>query len=149
MPEIVPLSEEGPPPPSAEAPAAVEVIEAASAREVAEATHDFGIPAAVAEPVPEYAAPHEEPAPQAEPPVEFKPEPVVAAKPAPEPAPEPVPAPSVIVTKAEPRSAAPASEAPPVTAVKKADAAPKQREKEPEKTFFSLWLDMVFGRKKQ
>jgi hypothetical protein len=53
----------------------------------------------------------------------------------------------VIVTKAEPRRAEPAPEAP-VTTVKKTDTAPKQHEKEPEKTFFSLWLDMVFGRKK-
>jgi hypothetical protein len=150
MPEIEPLAEEVPPPPvpSPEAPAAVEVIEAASAREVAEATHDFGIPAAEAGPVPEYAAPHEEPAPQAEAPVKFKPEPVVAAEPAPVPAPEPAPAPSVIVTKAEPRQAAPAPDAPPVEAVKKTDVAPKQPQKEPEKSFFSLWLDMVFGRRK-
>ena len=150
MPEIEPLAEEVPPPPvpGPEAPAVVDVIEAASAREVAEATHDFGIPAAVAGPVPEYAAPHEEPAPQAEAPVEFKPEPVVAAEPAPVPAPEPSPAPSVIVTKAEPRQAAPAPDAPPVEAVKKTDVAPKQPQKEPEKSFFSLWLDMVFGRRK-
>ena len=87
MPEIVPLDEEvtPPPAPSPEAPAAVDVVEAASAREVAEATHDFGIPAAEAGPVAEYAAPHEEPAPQAEAPVEFKPEPVAAAEPAPNP----------------------------------------------------------------
>ena len=42
------------------APAVVGVIEAASAREVAEATHDFGIPAAEAGHVPEYAAPRAE-----------------------------------------------------------------------------------------
>ena len=142
MPEIVPLAEEAPPPP------VPSPIEAASAREVAEATHDFGIPAAVAGPVPEYAAPHEEPAPQAEPPAKFKREPVVAAKPAPGPAPEPAPAPSVIVTKTEPRPAARAREVPPVRTVKKTDAASKQQQKEPEKTFFSLWFDMVFGRKK-
>ncbi len=148
MPEIEPLAEEVAPPPvpSPEAPADVGVIEAASAREVAEATHDFGIPAAVAEPVPDYAAPHEEPAPQAEAPVEVKPEPAAAAEPAPEPA--PAPAPSVVVTKAEPRRSAPQPDAPPVTAVKKTDAAPKEPKKEPEKTFFSIWLDMVFGRKK-
>ncbi len=105
MPEIEPFAEEAPPPPvpSPEAPPVVEVIEAASAREVAEATHDFGIPAAEAGPVPEYAAPHEEAAPQAEAPVEFKPEPVVTAAPRAEPAPEPAPAPPVIVTKTEPR----------------------------------------------
>lgn len=149
MPEIEPLAEEAPPPPvpSAEPPAAAEVIEAASAREVAEATHDFGIPAAEAGPVPEYAAPHEEPAPQAEAPIAFKPEPV-AAKPAPEPAPKPAAAPSMIVTKAEPRSASAASRAAPITPAQKIEANPKPQQKEPEKTFFSLWLDMVFGRKK-
>ena len=132
MPEIVPLTEEVPPPavPSPEAPALVEVIQAASAREVAEATHDFGIPAAEAGHVPEYAAP------QAVAPVEFKPEPAVAA------------APRVIVTKAEPRSASAARAAMPVRPAKTIETAPKPQHKDPEKTFFNLWFDMVFGRKK-
>jgi hypothetical protein len=131
MPEIVPLAEEAPPPavPSPKAPAQ-EVIQAASAREVAEATHDFGIPAAEAGHVPEYAAS------QAVAPAGFKPEPAVAA------------APRVIVTKAEPRSASTAQAAKPVRAAKTIETAPKPQHKDPEKTFFSLWLEMVFGRKK-
>ena len=62
------------------APAVVGVIEAASAREVAEAAHDFGIPAAAAGQAPEYAAPHAEPALQAVAPVEFKPKPAEAVR---------------------------------------------------------------------
>jgi hypothetical protein len=137
MPEIVPLTEE--------APAVVGVIEAASAREVAEATHDFGIPAAAAGQVPEYAAPHKEPAPQA---VEFKPGPAVAAATAPETAAEKAAAPRGIGTKAERRPASTARAATPVRPTKTIETAPKPQHKDPEKTFFSLWLDMLFGRKK-
>jgi hypothetical protein len=143
MPEIEPLAEEpaaAPPAASPETTVSVEVIEAASAREVAEATHDFGTPAAEAGDVPDYAARHEEPAARAEP-VEL-PEPMGAA----EPAPEKAAAPTVIVTKADPRPASAAPAATPVTPAKTIEANPRQ--KEPEKTFFSLWLDMVFGRKK-
>ena len=125
MPEILPLTEE----PVTEPPA-VKVIQARSAREVAEATHDFGIPAAEAGHVPEYGAP------QAAAPVEFKPKPAVAV------------APRVIVTKAEPRSASAERAAMPVRPAKTIETAPKPQHKDPEKTFFSLWLEMVFGRKK-
>lgn len=143
MPEIVPLAEEAPPHPvrGPGAAAAVGVIEAASAREVAEATHDFGIPAAEAGHVPEYAAPHEKP-------VEFKPKPAVAAAHALEPAAEKAVAPRVIVTKAEPRSASAAPAATPVRPAKTIETAPKPQHEEPEKTFVSLWFDMVFGRKR-
>jgi hypothetical protein len=128
MPEIVPLTEE--------APALAEVIQAASAREVAEATHDFGIPAAAAGQVPEYAAPHAEPALQAVAPVEFKPKPAEDA------------APRVIVTKAERRPASAAAASTPVKPAKTVETVPKPQHKEQEKTFFSLWFDMVFGRKR-
>jgi hypothetical protein len=118
------------------APAVVGVIEAASAREVAEATHDFGIPAAAAGQVREYAAPHAEPAHQAVAPAEFKPKPAVAA------------GPRVIVTKAEPRSASAAGAATPVRPAKAIETAPKPQHNESDKTFFNLWFDMVFGRKR-
>jgi hypothetical protein len=111
------------------------VIEAASAREVAEATHDFGIPAAAAGQAPEYAAPHAEPALQAAP-VEFKPKPVVAA------------GPRVIVTKAEPRSASTARAATPVRPAKTTETTPKPQHNEPDRAFFNLWFDMMFGRKR-
>ena len=118
------------------APAVVGVIEAASAREVAEATHDFGIPAAAAGQVREYAAPHAEPAHQAVAPAEFKPKPAVAA------------GPRVIVTKAEPRSASAARAATPVRPAKAIETEPKPQHNESDKTFFNLWFDMVFGRKR-
>ena len=117
-----------PRPRSLGAPAVVGVIEAASAREVAEATHDFGIPAAAAGQAPEYAASHAEPALQAVAPVEFKPE--------------------VIVTKAEPRSASTARAATPIRPAKTIETASKPQHNEPDKTFFSLWFDMVIGRKR-
>jgi hypothetical protein len=147
MPEIVPLAEEAAPPPvrSPEAPAVVEVIQAASAREVAEATHDFGIPAAEARHVPEYAAPHKEPAPQA---VEFKRGPAVAAATAPESAAEKAAAPRVIVTKAERRPPTAAAASTPVRPAKTVETVPKPQHQEQEKTFFSLWFDMLFGRKR-
>ena len=110
------------------APAVVGVIEAASAREVAEATHDFGIPAAAAGQAPEYAASHAEPPLQAVAPVEFKPE--------------------VIVTKAEPRSASTARAATPIRPAKTIETASKPQHNESDKTFFNLWFDMVFGRKR-
>ena len=110
------------------APAVVGVIEAASAREVAEATHDFGIPAAAAGQAPEYAASHAEPALQAVAPVEFRPE--------------------VIVTKAEPRSASTARAATPIRPAKTIETASKPQHNESDKTFFSLWFDMVIGRKR-
>ncbi len=152
MPEIVPIADEleaTPPEASPEAPVVVEAMEAASARAVAEATHDFGTPAIEAGPVQEYAAPHQEPAHQAETSVEFRPEPESAVyAPPPEVAAETAAAPRVALAKPEPEPASPAPEAPPVIAVKKIDSVPKAQQKEPEKTFFSLWLDMVFGRKK-
>ena len=110
------------------APAVVGVIEAASAREVAEAAHDFGIPAAAAGQAPEYAASHAEPPLQAVAPVEFRPE--------------------VIVTKAEPRSASTARAATPIRPAKTMETAPKPQHNEPDKTFFNLWFDMVIGRKR-
>ena len=110
------------------APAVVGVIEAASAREVAEAAHDFGIPAAAAGQAPEYAASHAEPPLQAVAPVEFRPE--------------------VIVTKAEPRSASTARAATPIRPAKTIETASKPQHNEPDKTFFSLWFDMVIGRKR-
>ena len=104
------------------------VIEAASAREVAEAAHDFGIPAAAAGQAPEYAASHAEPALQAVAPVEFRPE--------------------VIVTKAEPRSASTARAATPIRPAKTIETASKPQHNESDKTFFNLWFDMVIGRKR-
>jgi hypothetical protein len=123
-----------PRPRSPGAPAVVGLIEAASAREVAEATHDFGIPAAAAGQPPEYAAPHADPALQA--PVEFKAKPVEPA------------APRVIVTKAEPRSASTARAATPVRPAKTTETAPKPQHNEPDRAFFNLWFDMMFGRKR-
>ena len=152
MPEIVPLAgelESKPPVASPEAPVVAGVEEAASAREVAEATHDFGTPALEAGQVQEYAAPHQEPAPQAETLAQFKPEPEASVSaPAPEVPAKTAAAPPVALAGPEPEPAPPAPKAPPVIAVKKIDAAPKAQQKEPEKTFFSLWLDMVFGRNK-
>ena len=169
------------------APAAapvVEAIEAASAREVAEAAHDFGSPAMQAEPMADYVARHEgygrqsdagvqsepelqaseaaheapqerEPAvevveaervfehpipggPQAEAPISAPATPVEAVPAAPEP------------VVARPAAEAPSRvrEVPPVTVIKKVETGPKEVEKHPEKTFFSLWLDMLFGRRK-
>jgi hypothetical protein len=190
MPEIEPIPEPlTTPSATAEAPVVVEVIEAESAREVAEAAHDFGSPAIQAEPMAEYAARHEgyahesdavvevesEPEPAAaapahEAPAEVEPEPTyehvevterveeqhpVPADPeavAPAPAPERLaePAPAAPEPVAPPKAAAPSPvrEVPPVTAVKKVETGPKVVEKHPEKTFFSLWLDMLFGRRK-
>jgi hypothetical protein len=118
------------------APAVVGVIEAASAREVAEAAHDFGIPAAEAGHVPEYATPYAEPALEAVAPIEFKPKPAVAG------------APGVIVTKAEPRSASTARAATPVRPAKTIETSPKPQHNEPDRAFFNLWFDMMFGRKR-
>jgi len=125
MPEILPLTEE----PVTEPPA-VKVIQARSAREVAEATHDFGIPAGEAG---QTALAFERKA--------------AASAPAPGAAAEAPVEPSMIVTKAERRPASPTPETPKVAA-KTFEAAPKQQHKTPEKTFFSLWLDMVFSRRK-
>jgi hypothetical protein len=125
-----------PRPRSPGAAAVVGVIEAASAREVAEATHDFGIPAAAGGDVPEYAEPHADPAPQGVAPVEFKPKPAVAA------------GPRVIVTKAEPRSASTARAATPLRPAKTTETTPKPQHNEPDRAFFNLWFDMMFGRKR-
>ena len=132
MPEILPLTEE----PVTEPPAA-DVTQALSAREVAEATHDFGTPAAEAGHMPGHGARREEAASYAETARAFERKAAASAR----------VEPSMIVTKAERRSASPAPEAPKVAA-KTFDAAPKQQHREPEKTFFSLWLNMVFGRRK-
>ena len=132
MPEILPLTEE----PVTE-PLAADVTQAPSAREVAEATHDFGTPAAEAGHVPGHGARREEAASYAETARAFERKAAASAR----------VEPSMIVTKAERRSASPAPEAPKVAA-KTFEAAPKQQHKAPEKTFFSLWLDMVFGRRK-
>lgn len=264
MPEVLPIGIE----PITEASLAQEVAEVASIREVVEAAHDLGSPAAAAVHVPDYAAPHEElapahqapaepevpahaheappaeaahapehiepiaeqvlehaaaealqaapepeiaahaheaplaeaapapahnepeieqalehaaaPAPHAAPleeaapaPAHIQPEvePVVEhlAAPAPQAAPEPVieaQAPAVEPAAVQPAARAPepapepkpkVSAVPPVqekpsaAAPKKAEAGPKEepKSKQPQKTFFSLWLDMVFGRKKQ
>ncbi len=206
MPEVLPLDIE-PASTSASAvpPLPREGTEAASVRDVVEAAHDVGSPAVAAVHIPDYAAPHEEAAPEApaaaepevpalvheapaaeaahapepaEPEVEHVPE--HPAAPAQQAAPEPeiaAPAPAHEVSAAEPvqpvvepaieHAAAPAPEpvaepapevgaAPPVeekpaaAAPKKAEAGRKEapKPKEPQKTFFSLWLDMVFGRKK-
>jgi hypothetical protein len=75
---------------------------------------------------PEYAAPHAEPALQA---------PVAAA-------------PRVIVTKAEPRSASTERAATPVRPAKAIETAPKPQHHEPDRAFFNLWFDMMFGRKR-
>jgi len=52
------------------------------------------------------------------------------------------------VTKAEPRSTSTARAATPVRPAKTIETAPEPQHKDPEKTFFNLWFDMVFGRKK-
>ncbi len=168
------------------APAAapvVEVIEAGSAREVAEAAHDFGSPAMQAEPMAEYAARHEGYERQSDASVQSEPE-VQASAAAHEASQETEPADEVVEAErvfehpipgglqaAAPMSAPetpveavpaapepvarPAAEAPsrvrevpPVTVIKKVETGPKEVEKHPEKTFFSLWLDMLFGRRK-
>ena len=100
-------------------------------------------PAPRAAPEPEIAvhAPEAPPAEAAHAPEPIEPEvaerPAAAAQPAPEPKPEVSAAP-------------PAQEKPAAAASKKADAGRKEepKPKERQKTFFSLWLDMVFGRKK-
>ena len=195
MPEIEPIPE-----PltasstTAEAPVVIEEIEAASAREVAEAAHDFGSPAMQAEPMAEYVARHEgyahqpdavvevvepepepeAPAPAHEAPAEVEPEPIaaeptheyveiterveehpipaapeaVAPAPAPERLAEPAPAAPEPVAAPKPPAPSPVREVPSMTAVKKVETGPKVVEKHPEKTFFSLWLDMLFGRRK-
>jgi hypothetical protein len=132
MPEILPLTEE----PVTEPPA-VKGIQALSAREVAQATHDFGTPAAEAGHVPDHGARREEAASYAETARAFERKAAASAR----------VEPSMIVTKAERRPASPTPETPKVAA-KTFEAAPKQQHKTPEKTFFSLWVDMVFGRRK-
>jgi hypothetical protein len=107
--------------PLTEEPPAADVTQALPAREVAEATR------------------REEAASYAETALAFERKAAASAK-------APV-EPSMIVTKAERRPASPAAEAPKVAA-KTFEAAPKQQHKTPEKTFFSLWFDMVFGRRK-
>ncbi len=181
MPEIEPVQDEPAPAPAA-APLGVEIIEAGSAREVAEAAHDFGSPAMQAEPMAEYAARHEGYGRQSDASVQSEPEaqaspaahessqeaepvydyveaagrvmehPVSAAPEAAPPMSAPqMPAEAAPVAPA-PKPAAeapsPVREVPPVTIIKKVETAPKEVEKHAEKTFFSLWLDMVFGRKK-
>ncbi|MBT3071659.1 hypothetical protein KKP04_12360 [Rhodomicrobium sp. Az07] len=122
-----------------------------SARDVAEATHDLGSPAeaAASGPVQEYGA--------RETPTEPRPVPVFeaatpsdeaapaqhqeASPPQPTAHPQPVP----VYEAAPPREAASAQqqEAAP-------EAGPGERQAKPQeqKTLFSLWLDMVFGKKK-
>ncbi len=163
------------------APAAapvVEVIEAGSAREVAEAAHDFGSPAMQAEPMAEYAARHEgygrqpDASDQSEPEVQASPsahegsqerEPADEVVEAAERVfehpvagvPQAAAAPAEAVPAAPQPVAQPAAEAPspvrelrPATVIKKVETGPREVEKHPEKTFFSLWLDMLFGRRK-
>jgi hypothetical protein len=132
MPEILPLTEE----PVTEPPA-VKGIQALSAREVAQATHHFGTPAAEAGHVPDHGARREEAASYAETARAFERKAAASAR----------VEPSMIVTKAERRPASPTPETPKVAA-KTFETAPKQQHKTPEKTFFSLWVDMVFGRRK-
>ena len=149
----------GPPPATEETPATAEVIEPQSAREVAEATHDFGTPALATGEVSEYAPPHKdeietahefgtpEHAPlhkeEAEPPVEasaFKP-----AAPAPEVlADEPAASSSASFGSAASPKVATAQRIEPLSN----EPLSKENHEHPEKTFFSLWLDMLFGRKK-
>ncbi len=155
MPEVLPIE------PLAQAPAAP--IEAASVREVVEAAHEIGTPALAAEPLPEpFAAPEvppqpapaPEPAPAAAIDIPPAPEPAPAAAidvkparhpepaPAPEPAPKPQPSPAAAAPKPEAAAPAPAA---------RREAAPKKEPKpkdNQQKTFFSMWLDMVFGRRK-
>ena len=52
------------------------------------------------------------------------------------------------IAKRQAKAPWPVREVPPVTVIKKVETGPREIEKHPEKTFFSLWLDMVFGRKK-
>jgi hypothetical protein len=126
-PEIAVHAPEAPPAEAAHAPEPIEP-------EVAER------PAAAAQPAPEpEIAAH---APAREVPAAEPVQPVVEqAAPAPQPAPEPKP---------EVSAAPPAQEKAAAAASKKADAGRKEEPlpKQRQKTFFSLWLDMVFGRKK-
>ena len=121
--------------------AVAEIVEPQSAREVAEATHDFGTPALATGRVPEYAAPHSaESHENADLPVPR------LQSPAPDQAvDEQKSASPVIVTKAEPRTP-PSAEAAKVATAQRIDTA--SGEQHQEKTFFSLWLEMLFGRKK-
>lgn len=176
----------GPPSATEETPASAEVIEPQSAREVAEATHDFGTPALATGEVSEYAPPHKEESETAH---DFG-APALAPGEVPEYAPAhkdeietahefgtPEHAP-LHKEEAEPPVEAsalkPAASAPEVSADEPAAsssasfgsaASPKvataqrieplsneplskENHEHPEKTFFSLWLDMLFGRKK-
>ncbi len=130
-----------PPAPAAEVEAAPEVPAPSPAYEAPPA------PAAEVEAAPEVPAPspayEAPPAPAAE--VEAAPE-----VPAPAPAYKAPPAPPAEVEAApEVAASAPVYEAPPAPA-KKAGTGVKEEPapKEPQKTFFSLWLDVVFGRRK-
>ncbi|WP_127078777.1 hypothetical protein [Rhodomicrobium lacus] len=128
-------------------PAPVDVI---SARDVVEATHDLGSPADVTSgPIQEYGA-HETP-------VEAQPVPVFeATQPSEEAAPaqpqEAAPYQPEAVAEAQPvpvYEAAQPQEPAPAQPDEPAPAKPAERQKPQEqKTFFSLWLDMVFGKKK-
>jgi hypothetical protein len=167
MPEVLPIE------PVAQAVS----VEPASVREVVEAAHDIGAPALAALPealaaveaapaapepapataievdaAPEPAAaiapePEPAPAPAAEIQPAPKPEPEVATAAAveirPAPAPEPAAAPKPETVRPKPEAAAPAAKrAEPL----KKESKPKDETK--QKTFFGLWLDTIFGRKK-
>ncbi|MBJ7544823.1 hypothetical protein [Rhodomicrobium udaipurense] len=147
-PEAEPAEQPGDAQPEAAEAAAAESI---SARDVAEATHDLGSPAeAASEPVQEYGSRETRAEPQ--------PVPVFAAT-----------QPSDVAEPAQPQEAAPsqsqaAAEPQPVPVYEAAQsrepvqeqpqepasAKPAERQSKPQaqKTLFSLWLDMVFGKKK-
>ncbi len=155
MPEIEPIPEEAVTAPVA-APVDVDAIEAGSAREVAEAAHDFGSLAMQAEPMAEYAARHASHSRQSDASVRSESEEALREA---EPAHEDVEAAKRVtaapeaaaqepIAKRQAKAPWPVREVPPVTVIKKVETGPREIEKHPEKTFFSLWLDMVFGRKK-
>jgi hypothetical protein len=120
-------------------PAPVDVI---SARDVVEATHDLGSPADVTSgPIQEYGA-HETP-------VEAQPVPVFEAT---QPSEEAAPAQPQEAAPYQPEAVAEAQPVPVYEAAQPQDAAPakpaERQKPQEQKTFFSLWLDMVFGKKK-
>ncbi|ADP72169.1 hypothetical protein Rvan_2965 [Rhodomicrobium vannielii ATCC 17100] len=125
--------------------------ESISARDVAEATHDLGSPAeAASEPVQEYGSRETRAEPQPVP-VFAATQPSDAAEPA-QPQ-EAAPSQSQAATEPQPvpvyeaaQSREPVQEQP----QEPAPAKPAERQSKPQaqKTLFSLWLDMVFGKKK-
>ncbi len=143
--------------PLPEAPAEIEVT-----------PHPAAAPEPVAAPEPAPAAATEPPAPEPEhvpepapaaiatelpsPELEHVPEHAPAAVATQAPAPEqqaPKPEPAVAFDPAPEPARAPAREAAPAPAAKRdATARNEPKPNEPQKTFFSLWLDMVFGRRK-